>query len=82
MDDHNKLEHIIEQLDGSTEDPKNKEHNDLWCYKCEKPQPNCQGWEFQLSNRPALKAHMQNEHNITIFENININDYGGFTRFV
>ena len=34
MNDHNKLEHIIEQLDGSTEDPKNKEHNDLWCYKC------------------------------------------------
>ena len=82
MEDHNKLEHIIEQLDGLIKDPKNKEHNDLWCYKCEEQQPNCQGWEFQFSNRPAIKAHMHNEHNITIFEDININDYGGFRRFM
>ena len=82
MNDHSKLEHIIEQLDGSTEDPKKKEHNDLWCYKCEEQQQNCQGWEYQFSNRPAIKAHMHNEHNITIFEVININDYEGFRRFL
>ena len=76
INDHNKLEHIFEQLDGSTEHP--KENNYFWFYKCEEQQPNCQGWEFQFKNKPAIKAHMHNEHKITIFEDININDYGGF----
>ena len=31
-----------------------------------------------FSNRPAIKAHMHNKHNITIFED----DYGGFRRFL
>ena len=55
MNDHNKLEHIIEQLDGSTEESKKKEHNDLLCYKREKQQPNRQGWEIQFSiNLPYM----------------------------
>ena len=69
MTDHNNLEHCIEQLDVSTEilnSDKETEHYDLWCYKCEEQQPNCQGWEFQFSNRPTIKAHMQNEHSMTI----------------
>ena len=85
MTDHSKLEHCIEQLDGSAEivkSNKKKEHNDMWCYKCEEQQPNCQGWEFQFSNRPAIKAHMHNEHGITIFKDINIDDYGGFRSFM
>ena len=85
MIDHHNFEHSIEQLDGSTERLKSdekKEHNDLWCNKCEELNPNCQGWEYQFSNRPAIKAHMHNEHSITIFEDININDYGGFRRFL
>ena len=80
MNDHNKLKHII-AYHGSTEDS-NKKNNVLWCYKCEEQQPNCQGWEFQFSNRPAIKAHMHNKQNITIFEDININDHGGFRRFL
>ena len=85
MIDHHNFEHSIEQLDGSTEMLKSdekKEHNDLWCYKCEELNSNCQGWEYQFSNRPAIKAHMHNEHSINIFEDININDYGGFRRFL
>ena len=85
MNDHSKMEHKIEQLDGSTEIKKSdnrKEHDDLWCYKCEEEDPNCKGWEYQFSNRPAVKAHMHNDHGITIFEEININDYGGFRRFL
>ena len=59
-----------------------KEHDDLWCYKCEEEDPNCTGWEYQFSNIPAIKAHMHNDNGITIFEEININDHGGFRRFL
>ena len=85
MNEHSKMEHKIEQLDGSTEikqSDKRKEHDDLWCYKCEEEDPNCKGWEYQFSNRPAVKAHMHNDHGITIFEEIIINDYGGYRRFL
>ena len=60
--DHSKLEHSIDQLDGSAEITKSKKkikHDELWCYKCKEQQPDCKGCEFQISNRPVIKAHAQ-----------------------
>ena len=62
MNDDSKLEHGIEPLDGSAEITKSKKkikHDELWCYKCEEQQPDCKGCEFQISNRPVIKAHAQ-----------------------
>ena len=80
MNDHCKLEYRIEQLDGSTEkrrrkkSDKKKEHDDLCfallCFgvtNVKNRPPDCKGWEYQFSKRPAIKAHMHNEHGITIF---------------
>ena len=81
MKEHVIENHTIEQLDGSSELQKSPEkinHDELWCYKCEEQQDDCQGWEHQLPNRPAMKAHMHNEHNISIFEDIDIDKHGGF----
>ena len=61
MKRHIKESHTIEQLDGCSELPKSSEkieHDELWSYKCEEHQDNCQGWWHQLPNRPAMKAHM------------------------
>ena len=46
--------HVIPQLDGHNENEDGKqEHDELCCFKCEEMTPDCQGWEFQFSNRPA-----------------------------
>ena len=81
MKEHFIENHTIEQLDGSSElqmSPEKINHDELWCYKCEEQQDDCQGWEHQLPNRPAMKAHMHNEHKISIFEDIDIDKHGGF----
>ena len=53
--------------------------DELWCRKCEEEEgPACDEWDYLLPNRPAMKAHMHNEHKITIFEDINIDSHGGF----
>ena len=36
---------------------------------------------FLLPTRTAMKAHMHDEHMITIFEDINIDMYGGFRNY-
>ena len=80
----NQCENIIEQLDGFSDlqkSPEKIDHGELWCYKCKEQQDNCQGWEHRLPNRPAIKAHMHNEHNITIFEYIDIDKNGGFKNY-
>ena len=57
------------------------EQNELWCRKCyEKDPSNDKSW-YLLPNRPAMKAHMHNEHMITIFEDINIDMHGGFRNY-
>ena len=55
--------------------------NELWCGNCAKEQPTIDKTWFLLPNRPAMKAHMHNEHMITIFEDINIDMYGGFRNY-
>ena len=71
--DH-KRKHAIPQLNGHNEDENRKqEHDELWCFKCEERALNCQGWKFHFSNRTAIKAHMNNEHKITLMEDIYIN---------
>ena len=80
--DHER-KHVIPQLDGHNDNSERKqEHDELWCFKCEEMAPDCQGWEFQFSNRPAIKAHMHNEHKITIMEDIDINQHGGFSYYL
>ena len=73
--------HVIPQLDGHNENEK-QEHDALWCFKCEEMTPDCQGWEFQFSNRLAMKAHMHNEHNITVMEDIDINQQKSFSFYI
>ena len=80
--DH-KRKHVFPQLDGHNEDKNRKqEHDELWCFKCEERTLNCQGWEFQFSKRPAIQTHMHNELNITIMEDIDINQRGGFSYYL
>ena len=74
LKEHIKEHHTIEQLDGLSElqkSTKSIEHDELWCHKC----------PDQLPNRPAMKAHMHNEHNITIFEDIDMEMHGGFRNY-
>ena len=92
--EHNKVyKHRVEQLDGNSDSNSEKlsdldktvndksKHDELLCCKCkEKNYPiygNDNSW-YRLPNRPAMKAHMYNEHQITIFENIDIEMHGGF----
>ena len=46
------------------------EHDELLCLKCKERDQHIYGddnsW-YRLPNRPAMKAHMHNEHHITIF---------------
>ena len=70
MKEHFIENHTIEQLAGCSELQKSSEKiepDELCCYQCEQQQDDCQGWEHQIPNRPAMKAHMHNKHNITIF---------------
>ena len=80
-----KKNHTMEQLVGSSELPKSSEkieYDELWCYKCKELQDNWQGWEHQLANRPTMKAHMHNKHNITIFEDVDMDTLGGFKYYI
>ena len=77
LKEHMKEHHTIEQLDGVSEllkSTKMIEHDELWCHEC----------QDQLPNRTAMKAHMPNEHNITIFEDIDMESMAvsGTTKFL
>ena len=67
MNEHLKENHTIEQHEDFYELKMATEkigHDELWC-------------EDQLSNRPAMKGHVDNEHHITTFENIINDKHGG-----
>ena len=79
--------HRIEQLDGNSDSNSEKlsdfdkivndqsKQDELLCWKCKEKNYhiycNDDSW-YRLPNRPVMKAHMHNEHQITIFEDIDI----------
>ena len=74
LKEHIKEHHTIEQLDVVSKlqsSTKIVEQYEFWCLK----------YEDQLPNMPAMKAHMHNEQNITIFEDIDMEMHGGFRNF-
>ena len=91
MEQHKVDKHRIEQLDGNSDSNSEKlseldktvndksKHDELLCLKCKEKNYHIYGndnsW-YRLPNRPAMKAHMHNEHQITIFEDIDIEMHG------
>ena len=96
MEQHKVDKHRIEQLDGNSDSNSEKlseldktvndksKHDELLCLKCKEKNYHIYGndnsW-YRLPNRPAMKAHMHNEHQITIFEDIDIEMHGGFRNY-
>ena len=58
------------------------DRDELWCWNCEEEEGSTlDRWLYQYSNKPAMKAHMHNEHQITTFEDIHISKHEGFKYF-
>ena len=61
-----------------------RKQDELLCWKYKEKNYHISGnddsW-YRLPNRPAMKAHMHNEHQITIFEDIDIEMHGGFRTY-
>ena len=80
---HKIMSHRISQVDGNSSEP-DENSDELLCLTCKEKDYHIYGndnsW-YRLPNRPAMKAHMHNEHQITIFEDIDIEMHGGFRNY-
>ena len=95
--EHNKVyKHRVEQLDGNSDSNSEKlsdldkiindksKHDEMLCCKCKEKNYQIFGYDnswYRLPYRPAMKAHTHNEHQITIFEDIDIEMRGGFRNY-